>query len=58
MGLNPFEIQGGVVPRGTAQKPVVDNETALLYNSLMARYYEVGRDYKRGHVSAGTAEFH
>jgi len=56
MVFNPFGKPGGVVAGGSSHPPVVDKETILIYNALMARYYEVGRDFKMGHISNATAE--
>ena len=56
MSINPFKVQGGVVPRGT--KPIeIDPSSMMLYNILMNRYYEVGRDCKNGLISKEQATF-
>ena len=56
MSLNPFGTQGGVVPKGTKPREI-DYPSMMLYNTLMNRYYEVGRDCKNGLISKGQAKF-
>ena len=56
MSLNPFGEQGGVVPKGTKPREI-DYSSMMLYNTLMNRYYEVGRDCKNGLISKSQAKY-
>jgi len=57
-GLNPFSIKGGVVSRETQKnQPQTDNSSLIVYNQLMNRYYNAGRDCKNGLISKNAALF-
>lgn len=56
MSLNPFNVKGGVVSRDT-KSIQTDNTSLIVYNQLMDRYYNAGRDCKNGLISKSAAAF-
>lgn len=56
MPLNPFNVKGGFVSRDT-KSIQTDNSSLIVYNQLMDRYYNVGRDCKNGLISKSAATF-